>query len=55
MNMDMAGAARIFTERGARRSPASARQPRSSARDVNVFYGEKHALKEVNVDIPDRA
>jgi phosphate transport system ATP-binding protein len=25
-----------------------------SARDVNVYYGEKHALKGVNVDIPDR-
>ena len=24
------------------------------ARGVNVYYGEKHALKEVNVDIPDR-
>ncbi|MBK9079507.1 MAG: phosphate ABC transporter ATP-binding protein [Hyphomicrobium sp.] len=24
------------------------------ARDVNVFYGEKHALKHVDVDIPDR-
>ena len=23
------------------------------ARDVNVYYGEKHALKDVNVDIPD--
>ncbi len=25
------------------------------ARDVNVHYGEKHALKNVNVDIPDRS
>ncbi len=25
------------------------------ARDVNVFYGEKHALKGVNVDIPERS
>ena len=25
------------------------------ARDVNVHYGEKHALKNVNVDIPARA
>ncbi len=24
------------------------------ARDVNVYYGDKHALKEVNVEIPDR-
>ena len=26
-----------------------------TARDVNVFYGEKHALKEVSVDIPERS
>ncbi len=25
------------------------------ARDVNVYYGDKHALKNVSVDIPDRA
>jgi phosphate transport system ATP-binding protein len=25
-----------------------------TARDCNVYYGEKHALKGVNVDIPDR-
>jgi phosphate transport system ATP-binding protein len=24
-------------------------------RDVNVYYGEKHALKNVSVDIPDRS
>ena len=24
------------------------------ARDVNVYYGEKHALKDVSVDIPER-
>ena len=28
---------------------------RSSRRDVNVYYGEKHALKDVDVDIPDRS
>ena len=25
------------------------------ARDVNVYYGEKHALRSVSVDIPERA
>ncbi|GGE30307.1 phosphate import ATP-binding protein PstB [Agaricicola taiwanensis] len=25
------------------------------ARDVNVFYGEKHALKDVSIDIPERS
>ena len=34
---------------------ASAANPKVVARDVNVYYGEKHALKEVSVDIPDRA
>ena len=24
------------------------------AKDVNVYYGDKHALKHVNVDVPDR-
>ena len=26
-----------------------------SARDVNVFYGDKQALFDVSIDIPDRA
>jgi len=26
-----------------------------SARDVNVYYGEKHAIKHLSIDIPDRA
>ncbi|HKZ97831.1 MAG TPA: phosphate ABC transporter ATP-binding protein PstB [Hyphomicrobiaceae bacterium] len=25
-----------------------------TARDINVFYGEKHALKDVSVSVPDR-
>ncbi len=25
------------------------------ARGVNVYYGDKHAIKELNIDIPDRA
>jgi phosphate transport system ATP-binding protein len=29
--------------------------PKITARDVNVYYGEKHALKNVNVDIPERS
>jgi phosphate transport system ATP-binding protein len=36
------------------REPALA-APKISARDVNVHYGEKHALKGVNVDIPERS
>jgi phosphate transport system ATP-binding protein len=36
--------------------PQSAPAPAAKvvARDVNVYYGEKHALKGVNVDIPER-
>ncbi len=29
--------------------------PKIVARDVNVHYGDKHALKDVNVDIPQRS
>jgi len=29
-------------------------KPKVTARDVNVYYGEKHALKSVSVDVPDR-
>ena len=30
-------------------------KPKVEARDVNVYYGEKHALKNVSVDIPARS
>jgi phosphate transport system ATP-binding protein len=33
---------------------AASRRAKVSAQDVNVFYGDKHALKDVNVDVPDR-
>jgi phosphate transport system ATP-binding protein len=40
-------------------SPATvanvAATPKIAARSVNVFYGDKHALKDVTVDIPERA
>jgi phosphate transport system ATP-binding protein len=28
---------------------------RIEARDVNIYYGEKHAIKELSIDIPDKA
>jgi phosphate transport system ATP-binding protein len=31
------------------------REVRISARDVNIYYGDKHAIKNLSVDIPDRA
>ncbi|MDP2412042.1 MAG: phosphate ABC transporter ATP-binding protein PstB [Pseudolabrys sp.] len=30
-------------------------KPKVIARDVNVYYGEKQALKSVNLDVPERA
>lgn len=33
---------------------AGAKPAKVLARDVNVYYGDKHALKAVNVEIPDR-
>jgi phosphate transport system ATP-binding protein len=30
-------------------------KPKVTARNVNVFYGDKHALKDVNVEIPARS
>jgi len=29
-------------------------KPKVVARDVNVYYGDKHALKDVSIDIPER-
>jgi phosphate transport system ATP-binding protein len=34
---------------------ASSGEPKVVARSVNVFYGEKHALKDVTIDIPARS
>jgi phosphate transport system ATP-binding protein len=31
------------------------RSVRISARDVNIYYGEKHAIKHLSIDIPDKA
>jgi phosphate transport system ATP-binding protein len=30
-------------------------KPKVTARDVNVYYGEKHALKNVSIDVPERS
>ncbi len=39
------------------RAPANlaAVRPKVTARDVNVYYGEKHALKNVSIDIPENS
>ncbi len=31
------------------------RKVRISARNVNIYYGEKHAIKDLSIEIPDRA
>jgi phosphate transport system ATP-binding protein len=31
------------------------REPKMSARGVDVYYGDKHAIKNLSIDIPDRA
>jgi phosphate transport system ATP-binding protein len=36
-------------------SPTLERKPKVAARDVNVYYGEKHALKSVTIDIPEKS
>jgi phosphate transport system ATP-binding protein len=36
-------------------APHADMRPKVVARDVNVHYGEKHALKAVNIDIPERS
>jgi phosphate transport system ATP-binding protein len=33
---------------------SAAKVAKVHARDVNVYYGDKHALKHVNVDVPDK-
>ncbi len=43
-----------FSRGGATAVSGFDRAPKVAARDVNVFYGEKQALKEVSVDIPDK-
>ncbi len=34
---------------------AEAARPKITARNINVHYGEKHALKDVSVDVPEKA
>jgi phosphate transport system ATP-binding protein len=31
------------------------REPKISAKNVDIYYGEKHAIKNLSIDIPDRA
>jgi phosphate transport system ATP-binding protein len=49
--MDMA-VQKSFTQDVA--EAGAAKPAKVLARDVNVYYGDKHALKHVNVDVPDK-
>ncbi len=53
MNMEMP-VQRAFSADEAAMVASDRKAAKVIARGVNVYYGEKHALKEVNVDIPDR-
>lgn len=48
--MDMS----VSSETGTARQSAVTQPTKVVGRDVNVFYGEKHAIKDISVDIPDR-
>jgi phosphate transport system ATP-binding protein len=48
--MDMPAQRALPAEEGAR----AGGMPKVVARGVNVYYGEKHALQDVTVDIPER-
>ena len=45
---------RTFSREGAAAAASQAGPAKIVARGVNVHYGEKHALKDVNVDIPEK-
>ena len=49
--MDMA-VQKSFTQDAS--EAAAAKVAKVLARDVNVYYGDKHALKHVNVDVPEK-
>jgi phosphate transport system ATP-binding protein len=51
--MDMSVKTMGVDKAGATASPVGG--PKVTARDVNVYYGEKHAIKHLNIDIPDRS
>jgi phosphate transport system ATP-binding protein len=53
MTMDMA-VQKDFATGESSPFPAGALPAKVVARDVNVYYGDKHALKHVNVDVPDK-
>src|SRR6185437_15498300 len=53
--MEMPAQAMLVPDSAPALSAAGAAKKKIMARDVNVYYGEKHALKAVSVDIPERS
>jgi phosphate transport system ATP-binding protein len=53
LDMDMATQKADIAQTIARPEPAG--EAKIVARDVDVFYGEKHAIKKVSIDIPNNA
>jgi phosphate transport system ATP-binding protein len=51
--MDITSRATIITPESPR--IAAERPIKVSARNVDIYYGEKHAIKSLSIDIPDRA
>jgi phosphate transport system ATP-binding protein len=47
--------ARSDIDAGAVVAPQVQGRPKVIARNVNVFYGDKHALRDVSVDVPEKA
>ncbi len=55
MDMSVQNQGATAAHAGARAAAGAAHGIKVTARDVNVYYGEKHAIKMLNVDIPDRS
>ncbi|RXF72758.1 phosphate ABC transporter ATP-binding protein PstB [Hansschlegelia zhihuaiae] len=55
MDVSAASVAKSAPGRAVAGQPGVSPDPKIIARDVNVYYGEKHALKNVTVDVPEKA
>ena len=55
MQMDMSVVENMNLQIGNSMDAATTAATKVTARDCNVYYGDKHALKDVTVDIPERA
>lgn len=53
--MNMSPASSIATSPATLVSAGASHLPKVTARDVNVYYGEKRALNDVTIDIPEKS